>query len=175
MVKIHGGNMSAQLTKIDSSLVSAISKTMESMTFEEVQVVSAPPGMDTVLKNKVWAVLPIISPIEGKISMELPFDYGRILTDEVCGGTEEEPSEDAIKDVVGEILNTMAGRFLDDLLDSEKSFELGLPESGRADLPVSDDAVAVVHVEISGHVIRTKLVGEGFTVFSKELEKELTT
>jgi len=140
---------------------------MENMTFEEVEIVTEPTQINFSADDKMWAILPLIRPHAGELVIEVPFDYGRTLAEEVCGIMDEEISEAAIKDVLAEIANTIAGRFVDELLPADEEFELGLPNTGRGKVPQKEKKVTTVLLNVGGHALVTSIVGEAFQEFTE--------
>ena len=160
--------MSRPDLKIASSLVSGLTSTMENMTFEEVVYLGKMPGGGR--QFDIWASLPITSPLPGSISIELPLDYAKILAREVCAALQLDDPEAAINDAVGEILNTVAGRFLGELLGPEASFELGLPVCGMGKMRSAEEPVATIFFQVAGHTVRTQLFGQAFADSRTDIE-----
>ena len=86
----------------------------------------------------------------------------KILAEEAYGEIDEEPSLEEMQDLVAEILNTLAGRFLDELTPSGEKFQLGLPTKGQGELPQFDDEITSILFSVGEHYLNTIVVGKDF-------------
>ncbi len=157
--------MSESKNKLDTSLSSAITKTMENMTFESVKFVDSPRDSNLDIDDRIWAVLPMVRPYQGELVLELSLEFGGTLAEEVWGFPSETISDDAVKDMLAEIANTIAGRFNDELLPPDEEFELGLPDTGLGTVPKSAQKVTTVLLNIGNHQLLTSITGEVFNKF----------
>jgi hypothetical protein len=151
-----------------NALESAISRTMESMTFEEVTVMQDQREVPVFIapEDVLWANLPIKSPFRGHLLLEVPVDYGLMLADKVYGVTDEKMSDSAIRDALAEILNTLAGRFLEQIVPHDQVFQLGLPTAGCGELTVNTAPVRTIIVNVGEHYLSTHLFGQSFKELS---------
>lgn len=152
--------MIEKMDKIQTKLEASISKTMESMTFEDVQVVSDGTVDPYFGEDKLWAVLPVIKPYSGELVLEVPIACAEVLAEEAHGVLDTEPSLEEMQDLVGEILNTLAGRFLSELTPSGETFQLGLPTTGKGELPQFDDEITSILLSVGEHYLNTIVVGK---------------
>ena len=67
-----------------------------------------------------------------------------------------------MQDLVGEILNTLTGRFLDELTPSGETFQLGLPTKGKGELPQFDAEITSILLSVGKHYLKTIVVGKDF-------------
>ncbi len=67
--------------------------------------------------------------------LEVPLACAKILTAEVFREIDTEPSLEEMQDLVGEILDTLTGLFLNELTPSGETFQFGLPTKGLGELP----------------------------------------
>ncbi len=153
--------------KLGVSLSAAISKTMENMTFEEVEIIDEVNDDDIFPEDNLWAVLPLLRPYEGQLVLEVPVNYGRTLAKEVLGLFDQNVSNEAIMDVLAEMANTLAGRFVDELVSSDREFELGLPDTGKGVAPAQAPKVATVQLNVAGHALVASIAGEAFKQFTE--------
>ena len=150
------------MDNIQTKLASAISKTMESMTFEDVEVVTDETVDPYLEDHKLWAVLPVIEPYSGELVLVVPLACAKILAAEAFGEIDAERSLEELQDLVGEILNTLAGRFLDELTPSGETFQLGVPTKGQGKLPQFDDEITSILFSVGEHYLNTIVVGKDF-------------
>jgi len=148
------------MDNIQTKLASAISKTMESMTFEDVEVVTDETVDPYLGDHKLWAVLPVIEPYSGELVLVVPLACAKILAAEAFGEIDAERSLEELQDLVGEILNTLAGRFLDELTPSGETFQLGVPTKGQGKLPQFDDEITSVLWGMGEYYLKTLVVGK---------------
>jgi hypothetical protein len=105
--------------------------------------------------------------------LEVSEDYGMRLAEEVYGEVDCETSETAIRDTLGEILNTIAGRFLDQIVPDEQVFQFGLPSTGCGELSVNSRPVRTIVVNVREHYLSTYLFGESFRNLSDTIPTNL--
>jgi len=149
---------------IQCSLEAAISKTMECMAFEEVMVMQSEDEIPVFVapEDVLWAGLTMKMPYRGQLLLEIAQDYGLLLAEEVYGESDLEISDACIRDALAEILNTIAGRFLNAVVPSDQVFQLGLPSTGHGELTVNSKPVRTIVVNVGEHYLSTHLFGESF-------------
>ena len=150
-----------RLNKIQSSLSSAVSTTMESMTFEEIEMVDE-DEIQISEDEQIWSTLPIALPYAGELVVRIRREYGRVLADEVMGFMDEDVSETTINDNLAEIANTIAGRFMDDLVSEYQGFELGLPATGAGNLIDDSSVAATIPIRIGEYEMIVSVRGRDF-------------
>ncbi|MBU0484929.1 MAG: hypothetical protein KKB30_10495 [Proteobacteria bacterium] len=111
--------------KWDDIMYSAISETIESMAFMEVIPTddSHEPEKDCLCVS-----LLVHDPVQGEFELFMGRDLITMLADTVYGPVMAEVSDQNIFDLLAEILNTVVGRFMSDILPEDTSFKLGVPE-----------------------------------------------
>lgn len=112
----------------------AASNTLENMVFLEVmehydQSYEIPP------EDLTWASLLIQDPVQGEIRLAMTNELLKKLTAAVFSLDEEEITQAQMDDILHELLNTIAGLFMTNLLADNQTFQLGLPEHGEGELP----------------------------------------
>jgi hypothetical protein len=148
---------------LSTSLEHAIAKTLENMTFEEVIIIDNDDVVRRVPKSDLlWARLPVHEPYKGFLALEVPAEYGRLIAEEVYGEVQTEISEALILDALAEISNTIAGRFLDELVPSDRAFVLGLPETGKGEVPGAVKRVRSIQMNVGQHYLTAFVVGDDF-------------
>ena len=122
---------SALLEKIDAAIKQSVSDTLEKLVFmevteteEEVEFTSAP----------LTAVLALHEPYRGEIRVTFPRDLLAKMAETLFWLPEQGVTDRILKDVLAELLNTVAGRFLDSFLPQQQKFRIGLPELAGPDV-----------------------------------------
>ncbi len=155
--------MSDIKSRFKEELTSAISKTMENMTFEDVTFRSDQEDIKPVDKNKYWAILPIEEPFIGELVLEVPKECGRNLALEVYGEIDVAPSDEAVEDIVAEMLNTLAGSFLNGYVSKDVTFHLGLPQKGQGELPPLNEKSVSVFLNVGEYCLYVSYIGNDFS------------
>jgi len=154
---------------LKSALLEAVSRVLENMAFEEVELADEISVTNLKADGKLWAILPILEPLSGEVILSLSLECARRITENIYGTIEDGKLEKgAHLDALAEILNSIAGRFVHTLIPSNQGFDLGLPKTGKGAIPVTlSKAVTSVSINISGHVIIAIVIGEDFRSFTQ--------
>lgn len=144
---------------IESALTRAVSETMENMAFEQVDIPESDIPVQAGDEKYFWASLPIIKPLSGRIDIQLSVDYARLLAKSLFEGSDNEPTDDLVKDAVAEVLNTIAGRFMTQLVPSKDEFELGLPNVIMGECHVDHVNDIRRSYDVGGHLLTAFLSG----------------
>ncbi len=159
--------MNKCLSKLDGALFAAISKTMENMTFEEVQIVHHNKEANIFVKDATWAILPIVRPYCGQLVLEITPGCGHTFAGVVIGKIDKnEVSDEWIQDMLAEMANTIAGRFVAALLQDNEAFELGLPTTGQGPMPKLATYITKISLNIGGHSMVASIAGDAFRHFA---------
>ncbi len=120
--------------KFDRSLFSALATTMEEMAFQEVEQ-ELEDTLNPIDSNQMlWSKMDIITPFKCAMAIVVDQSLARDLTETIYGSID--PLTDfQVKDALGELLNTIAGCFLSELLPSDIPFDVSLPVVGEENLP----------------------------------------
>lgn len=154
-------------SKLQTALSSAIVRTIESMTFEEVEILDDGSRDFTSANEIVWAKLPILKPLTGELVLLMSHNYCRSLINNVYGSTDNESNLNAENDILAEIANTIAGRFIDGLIPSDTEFLLGLPTTGKGNAPESAKKITTILLRMGDHPLVISIHGEDFKPFNK--------
>jgi hypothetical protein len=125
---------------MDQAMLNAVSDTFENLAFME-----ALPADDQTsqAKGDLWeTALLIHEPIQGEIRSVLPRQLLSLVAATVFGLQAEDCDDTTLQDVSAEVLNTIAGRFLFELLP-EQGFRIGLPEVNP--LEMAEDIEGIQH------------------------------
>ena len=110
----------------DARLRQAVSRTMETMAFAEVEPdVSggAPVPPDALLTR-----IAVLEPMSSTLILAATRPFLAEIGETILTLPEAEISEQASLDLLSELLNTLAGCLMTLLLPADQSFRLGLPE-----------------------------------------------
>ncbi|MFQ5750929.1 MAG: chemotaxis protein CheX [bacterium] len=161
--------MKKDIALLHSALISAISKTMEHMAFMEIEVEKKQLNPLIWEENILWALLPLQKPFTGALSLEVSEEFGKFITEEVYGeGEDKQFSDHAVQDVLAEVLNTIGGRFLNKLAPLAEEIKIGVPRTGKGQIPEMAAKVASVIVNVDGNYFTTTIAGKDFKNLSKE-------
>ncbi len=147
--------------KILDKLVNATLETIENMAFMEVIKSDKETPYDEHLVRLRVEIL-INKPFPGEMRLVLPIGLAIEFAKNMYNLEEEEISEELMHDVLGEIINVIAGRLMADLIPSDQMFDLGLPLIGP-DVFVKTEATSMnVEFEADGIPFWLILFGGGF-------------
>jgi CheY-specific phosphatase CheX len=119
------------------AMLKAISQTLENMAFIEAKE-HYNQEYDIPNDDLAWAYLVVLDPLQGEVRLALPKSALRELTGTIFSLEENEITQAHMADILHEILNTIAGLFMTNLLTDSQAFKIGLPESGQGPLPEID-------------------------------------
>ena len=147
--------------KLEQDIYSAISSTLENMAFMEVgkEVAEAVryPDEDIVVSR-----LLIHDPLPGELYLSMP----KLLLGKIASSVyimpAEELSEQMLLDMLGELINTVAGLFLNAYLPEDQAYNLGLPENvpvGENDSPFE---MKTWDFHVDNDLFSLTLAGDGY-------------
>ncbi|GEM_PF-3521141 len=192
--------MSQSIERVKESLIEAISKTMENMAFEQVELIEGdqevsedevqqelppevmamlaeesesgednsvdPNAADTTAQNEnemLWTTIPIMKPYRGELVLIFTSGYAHALTEAIYGDLDDPDfSSPMVLDAVAEIINTIAGRFLDNLIPANEEFELGLPNTGEGEPPKTEKEIVALKFNLGGDILTAVICGREF-------------
>lgn len=123
-------------TEWDKIIYAAVSATFENMAFMEVLTLDESPSLEDVM----WTSILVHNPTQGELSLAIPKELLVKITETILGSTQEEVTEKNLKDILAEMLNTIAGRFLSEIIPDDQTFRLGLPVSEQEEYSSTDSA-----------------------------------
>ena len=112
----------------------AVNQTLENMAFTEVMD-HYDPNYEIPEDQLTWCSLLISDPVQGEVRLAMSKDLTKKLTVAIFALDPEEISQAQMDDTLHELLNTIAGLFMTNLLTDNQTFQLGLPEAGEGNLP----------------------------------------
>jgi len=123
---------------VDKAMAKAVIDTLENLAFMEVG--PAPETSWEMTGQSIIAALLCHEPLQGEIRGIFPRGLITEIAVTVFGLQDEACSEATMQDVSAEILNTIAGRFLSELLPEQQTFRIGLPEiADRPEIEENED------------------------------------
>lgn len=105
-------------------LEEALSESLENMAFLELESGERVEEKPQLQPDHMLVSLDITKPLSGKFYLVFPEDMVTEMTETVA---EDEAEEEMKKDVLSEMANTVAGRFLAHVFPKQE-FEMGIPE-----------------------------------------------
>jgi len=120
--------MAGDTSMVEQALSNAISKTLEEMSFSEV-IKEESKKLDAIKNGVYCASLTVSDPFIGKLSLYMSTSLAEKLTEATFGVENIVPTEEIVLDALREFINTIFGCALAEIVDNDKSFMLGLPNS----------------------------------------------
>jgi len=114
---------------VEQILVDAISETIETMAFIELLKADVITPYDESLVRLRVEIL-VNAPFPGEIRLVLPKTLAVLFAQNMYSLDEQDVADETIEDVLGEIVNIIAGRLMADILPEDQTFQLGLPLIG---------------------------------------------
>ncbi len=124
------------------AMINAVSKTLENMIFLEAMA-HFDRSYEIPAEDAVWTSLLISDPVQGELRLVMTAEALTKFTDNIFGFEVDEITDQQKNDILNELLNTIAGLFMTNLLTAEQKYQLGLPELGEG-APPEPDADTVV-------------------------------
>jgi hypothetical protein len=110
------------------AVAKAARETLENMVFSEPE----PVGSVGALSDPVLGVaLRVTSPLDLKIVMVMPEELARRIGAIIFRHEEDGDSTEAIRDAASEVLNTLAGKIMRELIPGDQLFLMGFPSPWR--------------------------------------------
>jgi len=119
------------------AMITAVSQTLENMAFLEVME-HFDRSYESPVEDLAWNCLLINDPVQGEIRLAMSKTMLKNLTGNIFALDEEEITQPQMDDILNELLNTIVGLFLTNLLADDQEYKMGLPELGEDELPEVD-------------------------------------
>ena len=124
------------------AMITATSNTLENMVFMEAME-HFDPDVELSAEGTAWTSLLINDPVQGEIRLAMPETLLKKFSGNVFGIDEEELTDSQMNDILNEMVNTIAGLFMTNLLPDDQQYQLGLPELGEAELPEAEPGAVI--------------------------------
>ena len=122
---------------IYQAMINAACQTLENMAFSEV-LEHFDPSYEIPTDDLGWTSMLIHDPVQAELRLAMPLSLMKSLASSMFALDEEEITEGQMQDILNELLNTIAGLFMTNLLADDQEYQLGLPELGTDELPKVD-------------------------------------
>ena len=144
---------------LQESLIKAVLVTMESVAFEEPEVLAEPVEItgETILFS-----LQVVSPYLLSTAVVIPKALAVRLTRTIYRDDEKEITESLLDDTVGEFLNTIIGTMMGDLTLGERIFEMGLPRKINDIKEVQSGKIRSICFRIEEFPFCVEIYGDAF-------------
>ena len=119
------------------AMLTAVSQTLENMAFMEVME-HFDQSYEIPAEDLVWNSLLINDPVQGEVKLAMPKSLLKKLTGNIFALDDDEITQSQMDDILNELLNTIVGLFLTNLLADDQEYKMGLPESGEGELSEAD-------------------------------------
>jgi hypothetical protein len=139
-------------SRVDRIVTSAVVETLENMAFMEVLAVDEKnrlPGIDESISVRQQ----ILAPVQGDFHLLMPRALAAMIAATIFTVAMTEVSEQHLEDVATELLNTIAGKFLNDFLPTDATYKLGLPAAEMAGGVASDHQVGTWSFLMAGQSV----------------------
>lgn len=141
-----------------AGMTRAIREVLEGMTFMPVEEL---PSEDSELPQEglLCVSLLVHEPVQWEFKLFMPKNLLQEMGEAVYAEPREDIAESSLQDLLSEILNTAAGRFLSEVLIDHQEFSLGLPESCDLDSAIADEPLLDWHFEAGEKTFAVTMLG----------------
>lgn len=139
--------MSDKESALYQAMLDAMCTTLENMAFVEVTEQSDELGTQ-VPEDAVWVSILIHDPLQGEVRLAMSETLLTDMTANMFGLEPDEVMGEQKQDIIAEILNTLAGLFMTNLLPDDQTYQLGLPEHGDGPLPEVEEGSVIWHLQV---------------------------
>jgi len=149
------------MIKLKSTLEGAVIETIENMAFVEVaQVEKNTPYDEHMVRLRVEIL--VNAPFPGEIRLVLPIALAMIFAQNMYNLDEKKITDNLMHDVLGEIINIIAGRLMAEIVPDNQTFQLGLPEIGPDAFLETDASSLAIEFDAEESPFWIILFGDGF-------------
>ena len=153
--------MTISKPELNNILQKAVIETIENMAFVEILPKDKISPYDEHLVRLRVEIL-VNAPFPGEIRLVFPISLAMIFSQNMYNLDERQITEDLIHDVLGEIINIVAGRLMADIIPSNQTFQLGLPQIGPDAFLETDAASLSMEFDAEDAPFWVILFGDGF-------------
>lgn len=146
---------------VKETLIDAVAETIESMAFLEVLPSEKETPYDEHLVRLRVEIL-VNAPFPGEIRLVLPRRLAVQFVQNMYSLEKLEVTDEILSDVLGEIVNIIAGRLMADMLPGDQTFQLGLPLIGPDVFLETEASSLAVEFDAEGTPFWVILFGDGF-------------
>ncbi|MDA3903473.1 MAG: chemotaxis protein CheX [Desulfuromusa sp.] len=124
------------------AMINAVSQTLENMAFMEVME-HFDRSYKIPAEDLIWNSLLINDPVQGEIRLAMSKNLLKKLAGNIFAIADDEITQPQMDDILNELLNTIVGLFLTNLLLDDQEYKMGLPELNEEALPEVDENTIV--------------------------------
>lgn len=147
--------------KLEQDISSALATTLENMAFMEVSK-EVEEAVSYPAEEMLVSRLLIHDPIQGELYLRMPKPLLRKIASSVYIMSAEEISDQMQLDMLCELINTVAGLFLNAYLPEDQTYSLGLPEEVPAEQEDSPFEIKRWNYQVENELFSLALAGDGF-------------
>jgi len=141
-----------------AELANSLSEVLESMAFMEAEAAEIPYARPS---SEHWTTLLVHDPVQGEFRMQMSRQMLVNIAEAIYGLLGEGMTTQVLDDTLAEMINTVAGHFLNKVLPGEQIYQLGLPELGKGLSPLAEESALVCDFSTEGEVLRVLASGKG--------------
>lgn len=153
------------------AMVDAARQTLENMVFMEIIEQRGTPT-EIPAEELAWSSLLIKEPVQGELRLVVPTELLKKITGNVFGIDEEEVTTSQAYDILNELLNTIGGLFMTNLLPREQQYKIGLPNLEAGSLPEVDEHTVIWHlINSDDEPLKIYAAGESLVALSNNTDQ----
>ncbi|MCW8860131.1 MAG: chemotaxis protein CheX [Deltaproteobacteria bacterium] len=150
------------------AMIKATSQTLENMAFMEAME-HFDQAYEIPVEEISWTSMLIHDPVQGEVRLAMSKQLLKKLTGNIFAIDEEEITAAQTNDILKELLNTITGLFMTNLLNADQEYQLGLPELGEGELPEVDRDTIVWKLMTSDEdALQIFVNGAAFVAFKED-------
>jgi len=119
--------MKPEISEVENALQVAVAESLEGLAFIEFDSVEQIPELPEITSKYYHSSIEIYTPFKGQIHFICPEPFMVNTIESITGEELEDLNNPILGDTLKELLNTLCGRFMIDLLPPETEFDFGLP------------------------------------------------
>ncbi|MCK5436732.1 MAG: response regulator [Desulfobulbaceae bacterium] len=143
-------NLQDNMNHLQETMAAAVIETLENMTFMEV-VQTDQPASPQPKSDMLKASILVHDPFQGELRLVMPRKLTATIAETLYQPGDQQDIDNLLFDVVAELLNTIAGRVLAEIVSHERTFRIGLPETGIESFEETDVPLVRCDFETEGH------------------------
>jgi hypothetical protein len=151
--------MNDKKNRLTEIIASAVEETFEEMVFLEACHVKA-PAVPLDEGNLLRASLLVHDPFPGEICLVAPRPLVTGMARALFRSEDECIPDETLLDLQAELLNSIAGKVMNQMTPEENTFKLGLPETEVESLMGSDGQSVECHFDVGGEMFSVAASGD---------------
>lgn len=139
-----------KLDRLQETMVRAVIETLENTAFMEVSQIEQPASAPEK-SNMLKVGISVHQPFPGALRLVMPSELVVTIAETLYNPGDQQEIDILLFDVLAELLNTIAGRVLAEVVSHEYTFRLGIPETGIESFAENDMPSVQCNFETEGH------------------------